>query len=94
MEELDKNLLPEIARSYKDLKWLSERSILLPKIVSVEKGNGPIARNLLSDNKVYTLLDSVCWIVSLEIKASAKYSYLRARVSSLRCVFGKNIKTQ
>ena len=59
LEELEERVFPQIARNYKDLNWLSERAILAPKNVAVEKGNEAIVRKLPPEEKVYSSIDSV-----------------------------------
>ena len=59
LAEIEDKVFPEIVRNYKCSRWLSERAILAPKNVSVDKVNERLLAKIPGAVMVYRSVDSV-----------------------------------
>ena len=59
LEQIQEKVFPSIIHNYKDKQWLSERAILAPKNISVDKVNEGILAKIPGAIMKYTSVDSV-----------------------------------
>ena len=59
LEEIEEKVFPSIVQNYKDTRWLSERALLAPKNISVDKVNDHILAKIPGAVMMYSSVDSV-----------------------------------
>ena len=59
LEEIEEKVFPNIVENYKDKRWLSERALLAPKNISVDKINEHILGKIPGAVMKYSSVDSV-----------------------------------
>ena len=59
LEEIEGKVFPNIVQNYKDARWLSERALLAPKNIFVDKVNDSILAKIPWAVMKYSSVDSV-----------------------------------